>query len=356
MKKGLTLLLALLLLLLSGCGEKEAEAPALLEPVGAHQETVTVSRGDIYEVTGYNYSVAPMLTEVVIEATGRVDSCLPIGTKVQAGDVLLTLDVKSAEKELQKLKEQKKDQETENEYTLALMQMDIDLCKYEMEHRDYALGSKQEEEKQNELASLLSALEQEKAKQGLSMSAIGTQIKEYEKTLEQSCVYAPVSGTVALSELGESFHAGDLVCIIAQDDKPVIRGEYLTPTLLENASEVRAIIGGKSYPVTPVPQDESEVISNRTLGMSVTSDFTVDGEFPSDVSLGDYVYLTVLTDLQKDVLWIPPNALYRDAQQYFVYKKTESGKEKVPVTVGKKLSTAIEIREGLKEGDELYVP
>ena len=356
MKKLLLLFLALLLLTLSACAEKEVEAPALLEPVGAHEETVKVARGDIYEVTGYNYSVAPMLTEVVIEATGKVASSLPIGTKVKEGDVLLTLDVKSAEKELKKLREQKKDQETENEFTLSLMQMDIDLCKYEMEHRDYATGSKREEEKQNELSSLLSAYEQEKATQALSMSAINKQIAEYEKTLAQSSVYSPVSGTVVLSELGESFHAGDLVCMIAQDDKPVIRGEYLTSTLLENASEVRALMGGKSYNVTPVPQDESEVISKRTLGMSVTTDFTVDGDFPTDVSLGDYVYLTVITDLQKNVLWVPPNALYRDAQQYFVYKKTESGKEKVPVTIGKKLSTAIEIKEGLEEGDELYVP
>jgi len=284
------------------------------------------------------------------------DTLVPIGTKVSAGDILISYDVKDTEKQLAALREERDYTKTDNAYTLALMQMDIDLCEYEMENRDYGTGSEREEQKQNELASLQSAYNQAVATQNLRMSTLNQQIADLEKALEKTTVYAPVSGTVVFTVQEESLHAGEIGCIIAQDDALVLRGEYLTPALLEYAAEIKARIGDSEFSVTPIPQNESEVLAKRAAGSEVFTEFTVDGDLPSDVTAGDYVYLMVTTDLHKNVLWLPPNAIYHDATETFVYKKTPSGKEKVVISLGSRLSTAVEIVSGLQEGDEVYVP
>ncbi len=356
MRKIICLLLIVLLCVLSGCAEN-AEVPELLVPVGAQQDTATVTRGDICEIAGYDYSVAPQVHEITLEVSGTVgETVIPIGTKVEIGDVLLTYDVENTEKQLASLKKERDYNQTDNEYTLALMQMDIDLCKYEMENRDYKSGGEKEEKKQNELASLQSAYAQTVATQNLQMSALDQQIAELEEIMDKSVIYAPVAGTVVYTVTEENLYAGEIACIIAEDDNLVLRGEYLTPSLLEYAAQIQARIGTQVVSVTPVPQDESEVIAKRSAGSEVFTEFTVNGELPAGTAVGDYVYLMVTTNLHKNVLWLPPNAIYHDATESFVYKKTDSGKEKVTVTLGKKLSTAVEITSGLQEGDVVYVP
>ena len=51
----------------------------------------------------------------------------------------------------------------------------------------------------------------------------------------------------------------------------------------------------------------------------------------------------------------PINALYRDSSGSYVYLNEDGERKRVAVTVGIQTDTVAEIKEGLQEGDEIYV-
>ena len=84
-----------------------------------------------------------------------------------------------------------------------------------------------------------------------------------------------------------------------------------------------------------------------------------------------YATIVVESNYVEEALQIPANALYSDREGFYVYKKKDKEKkkdekkgedendgkdyERVNVKIGTQTVTAVEITEGLKEGDEIYV-
>ena len=86
---------ALLLLPLSGCGGKKAQAaPELLEPKGVTLDTAAVRRGTIQTITAYEGLVLPAVRELSFAVSGvmtGVEVCA--GSRVKEGQELARLDV-----------------------------------------------------------------------------------------------------------------------------------------------------------------------------------------------------------------------------------------------------------------------
>ena len=74
-----------------------------------------------------------------------------------------------------------------------------------------------------------------------------------------------------------------------------------------------------------------------------------------DVKLGDYALLCLIRDYSENVLAIPRDALFYDGSGYYVYLVENETKIRQAVSVGKTTTTMAEIKEGLKEGDVIYV-
>ena len=164
------LALGLLTLGLFGCAAKAGTAPELLEPVGVRMDTEAVVRGEIAEWRAlYVYLfVVPETTELFLTQSGEIQEiCVQLGEEVGAGQVLLRLDVEAERERIAQIDQELAYLEADNALTLEQMQLDIDLCKYQMEddNRDYKAGGEREALKENELRALEAALEQETARQ-----------------------------------------------------------------------------------------------------------------------------------------------------------------------------------------------
>ena len=70
---------------------------------------------------------------------------------------------------------------------------------------------------------------------------------------------------------------------------------------------------------------------------------------------GMSVQVEVVSRILENVISVPVEAVFEEGGQLLVYRKTFSGPEKVPIKIGESSDSAVEILDGLKEGDEVYL-
>ena len=79
-------------------------------------------------------------------------------------------------------------------------------------------------------------------------------------------------------------------------------------------------------------------------------------EAPDDMlRSGQYAAVIVVKAQRENVLTIPINALYEDGLDSYVYRQEEGQRIRCDVATGVISATSVEIVEGLKEGDLVYV-
>jgi len=347
-------------LLLVACAAPAQEVPELLEPVGAQQNIVEVRRGDIYDMESYTFAVIPKVEEVPYPADGTLDEiCVVIGQQVKAGDVLLRLDVESIREQLEALDADIAYTLEDNALTLRMLELDVAICESTMgEYRDYAYGTKKEQEKIDEHERVKEALKQEQERQELQMQQMYAERKLLNERIENSELIAPCDGQVAYiaQKTGDSARAGSTAIALSVEEL-LLRGEYISESEIKTAAEVVAVVGDTAYAVEYLPMDPEEYISMMLSGAEMNTDFAFADGVPEDIEVGAYALILVKKSLREQVLYLPPNALENDAAGWYVYRADGSGgRERVEVEIGTRVSTAVEIAEGLKEGDEVYVP
>lgn len=353
-------MMAVLLLCLAACAAPVQDVPELLEPVGAQMNTVQVKRGDIYEIKHYNFAVAPQIERVLYSADGTLDEvCVIMGQTVKEGDVLLRMDVKADQEKLDALNAHISYTEQDNALSLCQLELDVEMCEKRMgENRDYAYGTKKEQERINEYERLKEALVQEQERQELQMQQLNEERRLLQERIAHSELLAPCDGQVVyIAQIaGESARAGSTAIALSMDTL-MLKGEYLSEAVINAADEMTAMVGEALCEVEYVPMDQEEYISLLLSGAEMNTSFNFVGDVPQDAQAGDYVLLLVKTQLKEDVLYLPPNVLESDASGYYVYLADgNGGRERAEVKIGNRVSTAVEITEGLKEGDEVYVP
>lgn len=360
--KGMALLMALACLV--SCAANVQGAPELLEPVGAQMDTAQVVRGEIFEQSAYEFFVAPHVEEVLHEADGTLaQTCVTIGQQVEAGDVLLRLDVDKQREELAELDRQIAYTKEYNDLTIKMLELDVEKCAYELtDAADFAHGTKKEQQKIDEFERVKTALEQEKQTQELQMQQLYAQREELEKVIARSELTAPVSGSIVYlahlttEGIKTDVRAGDIAVMIATEELH-LKGDYVSEAVIEAADEIYARVGTQNCAVEYMPMDRTAYISMLLSGAELTTEFAFADGVPEGAQAGDYALVLVKTRQKKGVLHLPVNAVERDAQGDYVYRVTDDGgRERVNVTVGYRNATAIEIEEGLEEGDVVYVP
>ena len=155
---------------------------------------------------------------------------------------------------------------------------------------------------------------------------------------------------------GGSAQAGSTALVLARTDALVLQGEYLSQPLVESADGVWALVGDGRAELEYLPMDEQEYVSLLLSGEEMTSRFAFVNGVPEGVCAGDYAAVVVKTAQRQDVLWLPPGALCRDAAGEYVYVPgDDGGKVRQDVKTGARTTTAVEITQGLSEGDVVYV-
>ena len=102
-----------------------------------------------------------------------------------------------------------------------------------------------------------------------------------------------------------------------------------------------------SLPVNLIPWDQNSPKIYRTV-----VDF--NNNDPRVVS-GMSVQVEVVSRILKDVLFVPIEAVFEENGKLLVYKVTLTGPEKVFIKINESNNNYVEVTEGLKEGDDVYL-
>ena len=336
------LALGLLTLGLFGCAAKAGTAPELLEPVGVRMDTEAVVRGEIAEWRAYDAFVVPETTELFLTQSGEIQEiCVQLGEEVGAGQVLLRLDVEAERERIAQIDQELAYLEADNALTLEQMQLDIDLCKYQMEddNRDYKAGGEREALKENE--QLL------KERETLAARVAASELA------------APQGGRVVyLAEVanGAVAQSGQTLVVLAREDALQLRSDYLTEAEVDAADEVVAWIGGERVPVEYAAMDTDEYVARLLAGDELDAGFTFPEGAPAQAKAGDYAAVILKTVVREDALLVPPESLFRDGGETYVYRVVDGERVRTEVEAGYRSVNAAEIVSGLAEGDVVYVP
>ena len=109
----------------------------------------------------------------------------------------------------------------------------------------------------------------------------------------------------------------------------------------------------KEYNVTNHPYEQFE--NNQRLFFKLPLYSKFFREEAPEIKVGMYASIVVITDYLEDALYVPENAVLSDEEGYYVYKKEGKDFVRQNVSIGHTTDTSTEIKEGLKEGDEVYV-
>ena len=121
----------------------------------------------------------------------------------------------------------------------------------------------------------------------------------------------------------------------------------ITPESLEAVKMKGQISTIASLPVHTIPWDKSTPKIYRTV--------VSFGEKNPRIVSGMSVQVEVVSRILENVISVPVEAVFEEGGQLLVYRKTFSGPEKVAIGIGESSDSAVEVRQGLREGDEVYL-
>lgn len=358
-KKILASLLLIALIFLSGCKEKvEENIPVLKAPVQGKMETAIVSRGDIFELTSYDAKVYPALQLVYPAVDGVLNEvCVYLGQEVKEGDILAYLDSTQLSEKIEQLEDSIEEMETNNDFNNRLQQLDIDIMELNIVQKINSNAPQLEiAQMQSELEKLKLSMEQNIEKQNYDLKKLKESLKEAREEKEKTIIKAPFSGKVVyISSFGGIRVSKDSpVIIITDESKLHIQSNYMERNTFINANQAYALINGKQYDIEYVPLESDELVKMNDSGIAIESRFAVIGE-ADDIASGDYVCICLKNKVRENVLTIPKNALYSDAEGHFVYRMNNGAFARCNVETGIETDIQVEIISGLEEGDVVYV-
>ena len=121
----------------------------------------------------------------------------------------------------------------------------------------------------------------------------------------------------------------------------------ITPESLKNIRVEGSLAQISQLPVNQIHWD-------RNSPKIYKSEVTLDSQEPKLVS-GMSVQLEVITQVLKNVVFVPVEAVFEESGKYFVYKKSLGHPKKREVTIGKANDNYVQILEGLEENDVVYL-
>lgn len=334
-KKKITVLLLLLTVTasLSGCGKKETEKEdlALLSPVETVIEVEPVLRRDLFDLTTKDAEYSPYQTELFFAENGVINRMnVKLTDTVKAGDILA--------------------EQSEEVFQSAVLQLTDSYQSFQKKH----------EEILSEIDQKLSAATSTDQKEWLRLQRqqeIETYelseplrkqlLQDAESKLGHNQIFAPFDGVItACLSNGTYVTSGQSVMAVADLSRGyVLTYTAITPAEIESYDEVYAIVNGEKKEI--FYQEELQ-----TEGSAHSYFLLPEG---TEISFGDYVMLVFIKDVHKGVLSVPESAVYSDKNGDFVYRMVDGKRTKQSIITGYRNSFYVEVKEGLTEGESVYV-
>lgn len=358
--KKLALFLSALMLLscFAGCAgqEQQTQAPELLEPVGVKLDTAVVQVDDIYDTTIYSGEVVPEVQGVYFHTDGTIEKIHVFeGDIVKEGDVLVTLDNESLNKQLASVQDSISNTLKLGSFSDQTMEADIEIAQEELAILKESGASAEEcAVKEAEIAILKADLKQAKELRNLELQTSYAQEAKLKDSLSKTQIVAPCDGRVVyLNRNSNRVQAYKPIIYIADETKRTIKTELINESVLLKAERISAIVYDTTYDITYVPYDSATRLElNKLKSLDTRFAFGADGQ---DIPCGEFVVVQIDHQVRSQVLTIPANALYQDGSLYYVNKIVDGQRIRHDVTVGLVTNAKAEIVSGLSEGDVVYV-
>jgi multidrug efflux pump subunit AcrA (membrane-fusion protein) len=191
----------------------------------------------------------------------------------------------------------------------------------------------------------------------LQLSAQRSERDALRGRLGRAELIAPTDGRIVFIKPlspGDEVKAYETLLCVSDDAHKKISCAYISALSIEGAYRSYALVGGREYPLTPIPADVRENLAITLNGGELRSEFEFSE--PDDApEIGQYALVCVELMHIEDALIVPRDALNLDAAGRFVYKFIDGARVRCPVKTGRMTQASVQILEGLAEGDEVYV-
>ena len=353
-------LVLLIVMILAGCTSDIADAPELLEPVGVKVDTTRAYIGTIYKIETYEGAVLPKIEELYFVSDGLIGEVNAfVGSQVKKGDVLARLDVNSYKTQLETLKSTLDFDISNNELKEVQAQCDIEIAEVELKQLQAKNATdNQILNKQVQIETLKNELEANAKLFDLSLKGSYEKIAELEKIIANSVITSPCDGTVVYTTATEGKYAVAYTPVlwVANDDVNYISCAYMSTEDVNNAYEVYATVAGDRVEVKHEPYDRATYLSMVSAGGEMKSKFQIADSKDLDIKSGMYALVYVISDYTENTLILPTGAVKRDNNGiYFVYRMVDGVQIRQDIKRGLVTDALVQIVDGLKEGDEVYV-
>lgn len=193
------------------------------------------------------------------------------------------------------------------------------------------------------------------------LDAVRTKGKEeldrWEDLYRPTPVIAPINGTLILKgmETGQSFSSTDVLFTMA--DYLIVKANVDETDIAQVANKQKAIILLDAYPQNEIRGTVTHVAFDSTTTNNVTS-YSVDvlpDEVPSFMRSGMTANITIVVQSTESVITIPQSAVIDDEGSSAVLIKSKDSYIPKRVTLGNSNGREIEVKEGLRAGDVIYI-
>lgn len=346
---------------LPGCAGRETdkrETEVLLEPAGAAAHTVRVQKKDVIDAdyeTGY---VVPMSYSLSFEIDGTVSYCeIHPGDQVKKYQELATLDDAALEEALQELDEEY--ERLEQQYAISNQQWEQETEKLEEELAALLPATEEAELLQLSLDERAYDHEDELEEQEQALAVLKAQYDEKNRAMTKNHLLSPCDGIVMSVEIQPGREVSAQRCVIVVGDYSaayIACSTFYYETHIEELVSMMGYLGNQSFPVEYMAYTEEELRDATVNGnVELPSRFSLDIQ-EAGAQIGDFAAVQMVNAVASDVLCVRKDAVYSDAEGYYVYKNVGGLRRRIDIKTGLDNGMEVEILEGdLQEGDEVYV-
>lgn len=359
----------------SGCSEEEKENAVVSQVVVSDsnplvaEQTVTVVYGDIVKRELYDGVVTPYTEELAFAQDGSFgEYTVAMGEEVTKGQVLAKTDNTGIKEQVTALEEQIANLTAQYNYKLATLKTQEDIIKTQMEinylyledevsmsarftQLCQTLGRQDKSLKSNQLEQKHLTEEYE-----LELPYLQSKLKELKEQMNGNYIKAPFTGTVVRLRPvagGDRVNAETPYVALADTSRYIVTASYARSSTIEKAERVYVFINGKEYEA--VYQPISPTLYNKLLAADETvySEYEIqaDGSF----DFGQAAKVVIVTESKRDVLRVPYIAVQQEGSRRYCYVKHGEKREKVYIDTGMFDGMYYEVKNGLTEGDEVFI-
>lgn len=358
--KGMSLCLCMMMAL-TGCqGYKtSSDAPELIVPKVMNESFRPVGYSDVGNTECHEGVVVPTEYPCFWDNAARVDEIyVHIGDYVKEGDALAKADVEEMEETVKGI-------EREKEYFIQSHCQDAAIYEWKLRELGYRKSGYEimedipgMDQTELEFGILKENRRYEELFYQYRLLQFDKKIKEYKEDIDDAVLRAPKSGYVTfVKDVSEMDRVGadEIVAIVADhtDTYVQLTNDTIEYNLCDRFDYFYTMIGGQRYEMEEYEYREHEKLAAERKGIypKVRMKFVDEGKKPE---IGQSVPVFTSKDVTFDVLCVAKDSLYEDEKGYYVYVKTEEGKEIRYITIGKKDRQCVQVLSGLSEGEEVF--